>query len=78
MGEFHSYWLKHRAERWSRLLQLDRQQYVSNGAMIAAALAFGWDVRRDGLNAWLKPPKKSRQIAAELAPPPPPERAWGA
>ena len=26
-GEFHSYALKHRAERWSRLLQLDRQHY---------------------------------------------------
>ena len=47
-GEFHSYALKHRAERWSRLLQLDRQHYVSNGAMIAAALAFGWDVGATG------------------------------
>ncbi len=75
-GEFHSYALKHRAERWSRLLQSDRQHYVSNGAIIAAALAFGWDVRRDGSNARLKPPKKPRQATAELKPPPPPN-AWG-
>ena len=77
-GEFHSYSLKHRAERWSRLRQLDRQHYVSNGAMIAAALAFDWGVRRDGLNAWLKPPKKPRRAAVELVPPPPPSNAWGA
>jgi hypothetical protein len=70
-GEFHSYALKHRAERWSRLLRLGRQNYVSNGAMIAAALAFGWDVRRDGVNAWLKPPEMPRQATAGLAPPPP-------
>ena len=68
-GEFHSYALKHRVERWSRLLQLSRQHYVSNGAMIAAALAFGWGARRDGVNAWLNPSKKLRQVTAKFAPP---------
>jgi hypothetical protein len=54
----YSYSLKHDAESWGGTVRPDRP-YVSNGAMIAAAIACGWEVRRDraGLNAWLRPPK---------------------
>ena len=47
---YYSYGLKHAAERWSE------RTYVSNGAMIAAAIACGWSVRRIGINAYLSPP----------------------
>lgn len=36
-----SYSLKHRAEQWLREQSPDRDAYISNGAMIAAALALG-------------------------------------
>jgi hypothetical protein len=56
---YYSYSLKHDAESWGGTVRPGRP-YVSNGAMIAAAIACGWEVvRRDraGLNAWLRPPK---------------------
>jgi hypothetical protein len=51
---YHSYSLKHRAEEWGGAI-FPEWSYVSNGAMIAAALAFGWEVERAKLNAWLRP-----------------------
>jgi hypothetical protein len=51
---YHSYSLKHRAEEWGGTI-FPEWSYVSNGAMIAAALASGWDVKRAKLNAWLSP-----------------------
>jgi hypothetical protein len=55
---YYSCSLKHDAESWGGTVRPDRP-YVSNGAMIAAAIACGWEVKRDraGLNAWLRPPK---------------------
>jgi hypothetical protein len=54
---YHSYSLKHRAEEWGGTI-CPEWSYVSNGAMIAAAYAFGWNVKRARLNAWLKPPSR--------------------
>jgi hypothetical protein len=59
----YSYSLKHRAEKWAG-------RYISNGAMIAAALMLGWKVKRawnDGLNATVWPPKGYRKRLPELA-----------
>ncbi|HWY85008.1 MAG TPA: hypothetical protein VNY10_24255 [Roseiarcus sp.] len=54
---YYSYVLKHTAEKWTETDDGPGYEYVSNGAMIAAAIASGWSVRRvDGINAWLKPP----------------------
>jgi hypothetical protein len=46
---YESYSMKHRAQEWAG-------RYVSNGAVIAAALASGWAAKRHGMNAMLKPP----------------------
>jgi len=56
-GRFYSSGVKHAAERWSEET-LGAHHYVSNGAMIAAAIASGWSVEPDGANAWLKPSRK--------------------
>jgi hypothetical protein len=45
-----SYSLKHAAERWAAA-HGSKGAYVSNGALIAAALARGLTVRRRGINA---------------------------
>lgn len=48
---FYSYQLKHEAQGW-------HGSYVSVDAMVAAARAYGWTVKRDraNLNDWLWPP----------------------
>ncbi|MGC2836156.1 MAG: hypothetical protein WA238_18915 [Methylocella sp.] len=59
----YSYGLKHRAEEWAG-------RYISNGAMIAAAIMLGWKVKRDaiyGLNATVWPPQGFRKRLPELA-----------
>jgi hypothetical protein len=59
----YSYGLKHCAENWAG-------HYISNGAMIAAALMLGWKVKRawnDGPNATIWPPIGYRKRLPELA-----------
>jgi hypothetical protein len=59
----YSHGMKHRAEEWAGL-------YISNGAMIAAALMLGWKVKRDaisGSNATVWPPQGYRKRLPELA-----------
>jgi len=64
----YSYGLKHAAEAWSRTAYGDKA-YVSNGAMIAAAIASGWSVEPDGINAWLKPPARPKPPSPSTAAP---------
>lgn len=51
-----SYGLKHSAERYHRALKMFDQSYVSNGALICAAIHMGFKVIRqdeDSPNAWI-------------------------
>jgi Arm DNA-binding domain len=64
---YHSYSLKHAAERWARIAELGQRPYVSNGAMIAAAISLDWAVRPEGLNAWFsRPTWRGRLLRAPL------------
>jgi hypothetical protein len=65
---YYSYRLKHDAERWTEEKYGPPRLYVSNGAMIAAAISRGWSAKSININAWLKLPKGWPKSPRDLSP----------